>query len=75
VLVISDTVPQAVLARRCGICGLVVHNGVNLNIRMARVVTAIVMGLVAGDWTATGWPAAMEGAVRGAHMAAESVAQ
>jgi hypothetical protein len=34
---------------------------------MARVVTAIVMGVVAGDWTATGWPAAMEGAVRSAH--------
>jgi squalene-associated FAD-dependent desaturase len=30
---------------------------------------------LAGDWTATGWPATMEGAVRSGYMAAESVAQ
>ena len=29
---------------------------------------------LAGDWIATGWPATMEGAVRGGYMAAESVA-
>jgi squalene-associated FAD-dependent desaturase len=29
---------------------------------------------LAGDWTATGWPATMEGAVRSGYMAAESVA-
>ena len=29
---------------------------------------------VAGDWTATGWPATMEGAVRGGYLAAEAVA-
>jgi zeta-carotene desaturase len=28
---------------------------------------------LAGDWTATGWPATMEGAVRSGYMAAESV--
>ena len=30
---------------------------------------------LAGDWTRTGWPATMEGAVRSGYMAAEWVAQ
>ncbi|MGE0404971.1 MAG: hydroxysqualene dehydroxylase HpnE [Candidatus Korobacteraceae bacterium] len=30
---------------------------------------------LAGDWTATGWPATMEGAVRSGYLAAEAVAQ
>jgi squalene-associated FAD-dependent desaturase len=30
---------------------------------------------LAGDWTATGWPATMEGAVRSGYMAAESVSR
>jgi squalene-associated FAD-dependent desaturase len=30
---------------------------------------------LAGDWTATGWPATMEGAVRSGYMAAESMAR
>ncbi|MBS1852617.1 MAG: FAD-dependent oxidoreductase [Acidobacteria bacterium] len=30
---------------------------------------------LAGDWTATGWPATMEGAVRSGYIAAESVAK
>jgi zeta-carotene desaturase len=30
---------------------------------------------LAGDWTATRWPATMEGAVRSGYMAAEAVAQ
>lgn len=30
---------------------------------------------LAGDWTATGWPATMEGAVRSGYMAAEALAQ
>jgi len=30
---------------------------------------------LAGDWTRTGWPATMEGAVRSGYLAAESVAQ
>ena len=29
---------------------------------------------LAGDWTATGWPATMEGAVRGGYLAAEAIA-
>jgi len=29
--------------------------------------------LLAGDWTATGWPATMEGAVRSGYLAAEAV--
>jgi zeta-carotene desaturase len=29
---------------------------------------------LAGDWTATGWPATMEGAVRSGYGAAEAVA-
>ena len=28
---------------------------------------------LAGDWTATGWPATMEGAVRSGYLAAESI--
>jgi zeta-carotene desaturase len=33
-----------------------------------------ILGLfLAGDWTATGWPATMEGAVRGGYLAAEAV--
>jgi zeta-carotene desaturase len=30
---------------------------------------------LAGDWTATGWPATMEGAVRSGYLAAESLAR
>ena len=30
---------------------------------------------LAGDWTRTGWPATMEGAVRSGYIAAERVAQ
>jgi zeta-carotene desaturase len=30
---------------------------------------------LAGDWTATGWPATMEGAVRSGYLAAQSVAR
>jgi uncharacterized protein with NAD-binding domain and iron-sulfur cluster len=30
---------------------------------------------VAGDWTATGWPATMEGAVRSGYLAAEALLQ
>jgi len=30
---------------------------------------------LAGDWTATGWPATMEGAVRGGYLAAEAVSR
>ena len=30
---------------------------------------------LAGDWTATGWPATMEGAVRSGYLAAEALTQ
>jgi uncharacterized protein with NAD-binding domain and iron-sulfur cluster len=30
---------------------------------------------LAGDWTRTGWPATMEGAVRSGYLAAEAVIQ
>jgi uncharacterized protein with NAD-binding domain and iron-sulfur cluster len=30
---------------------------------------------VAGDWTATGWPATMEGAVRSGYLAAQALLQ
>ena len=36
--------------------------------------TAIPNVFVAGDWTRTGWPATMEGAVRSGYLAAEAVA-
>jgi squalene-associated FAD-dependent desaturase len=35
--------------------------------------TAVPGILVAGDWTATGWPATMEGAVRSGYLAAEGI--
>jgi uncharacterized protein with NAD-binding domain and iron-sulfur cluster len=31
--------------------------------------------VLAGDWTRTGWPATMEGAVRSGYLAAEEIAQ
>jgi squalene-associated FAD-dependent desaturase len=31
--------------------------------------------MLAGDWTATGWPATMEGAVRSGYLAADSIAR
>jgi uncharacterized protein with NAD-binding domain and iron-sulfur cluster len=38
--------------------------------------TTAVPGLfVAGDWTATGWPSTMEGAVRSGYLAAEGIFQ
>jgi zeta-carotene desaturase len=37
--------------------------------------TAWPRAFLAGDWTATGWPATMEGAVRSGYLAAESVAR
>lgn len=37
--------------------------------------TAIDGLMLAGDWTATGWPATMEGAIRGGYLAAEEVAR
>ena len=36
--------------------------------------TAIPNLFLAGDWTRTGWPATMEGAVRSGYLAAEAAA-
>jgi zeta-carotene desaturase len=38
-----------------------------------RQSTSIPRLFLAGDWTATGWPATMEGAVRSGYLAAEAV--
>jgi zeta-carotene desaturase len=35
--------------------------------------TSVQKLFLAGDWTATGWPATMEGAVRSGYLAAEAV--
>ncbi len=35
--------------------------------------TSVEKLFLAGDWTATGWPATMEGAVRSGYLAAEAV--
>nr|UXE44978.1 15-cis-phytoene desaturase [uncultured bacterium] len=40
-----------------------------------HVATAWPRVFLAGDWTATGWPATMEGAVRSGYIAAEAVAR
>ena len=40
-----------------------------------KPVTAWPRVFLAGDWTATGWPATMEGAVRSGYLAAESLAR
>jgi len=37
--------------------------------------TAIANLFLAGDWTRTGWPATMEGAVRSGYIAAERAAR
>jgi uncharacterized protein with NAD-binding domain and iron-sulfur cluster len=44
-----------------------------LDARRPRQQTAIPNLLLAGDWTRTGWPATMEGAVRSGYLAAEGV--
>ena len=40
-----------------------------------KAATAWPRVFLAGDWTATGWPATMEGAVRSGYLAGESLAQ
>src|SRR5229473_2659184 len=40
-----------------------------------KPVTAWPRVFLAGDWTATGWPATMEGAVRSGYLAAEAIAR
>ena len=41
----------------------------------AQAATAWPRVFLAGDWTATGWPATMEGAVRSGYLAAEALAR
>jgi len=56
------TEPQAVFSVQPG-----------LDAKRPRQQTAIPNLLLAGDWTRTGWPATMEGAVRSGYLAAEGV--
>lgn len=58
------TEPEAVFSARPGIDAL----------RPGQT-TPIPRLFLAGDWTATGWPSTMEGAVRSGYLAAESVLQ
>ncbi len=43
--------------------------------RRPRAVTRLANLFLAGDWTRTGWPATMEGAVRSGYLAGEAVTQ
>ncbi len=45
----------------------------NLELQRPLTVTPIPNFFLAGDWTRTGWPATMEGAVRSGYLAAEAV--
>jgi zeta-carotene desaturase len=45
----------------------------NLEVRRPLSATAIPNLFLAGDWTRSGWPATMEGAVRSGYLAAEAV--
>jgi squalene-associated FAD-dependent desaturase len=47
--------------------------GIDLN--RPRTETVWPRVFLAGDWTATGWPATMEGAVRSGYLAAQSIAR
>lgn len=46
---------------------------VGLEVRRPGPQTSVPSVFVAGDWTKTGWPATMEGAVRSGYIAAEAV--
>jgi squalene-associated FAD-dependent desaturase len=56
------TEPEAVFSVRCGLEQLRPSQG-----------TEVPGLLVAGDWTSTGWPSTMEGAVRSGYLAAEEL--
>jgi zeta-carotene desaturase len=49
------------------------HPGIDAH--RPTAVTAWSRVFLAGDWTATGWPATMEGAVRSGYLAAEAIAR
>jgi hypothetical protein len=44
-----------------------------IDLRRPPAATELANLFLAGDWTQTGWPATMEGAVRGGYLAAEGV--
>src|SRR6201987_3857847 len=46
-----------------------------IDVHRPAPITAWPRVFFAGDWTATGWPATMEGAVRSGYLAAEALAQ
>jgi zeta-carotene desaturase len=46
-----------------------------IDVHRPAAITAWPRVFLAGDWTATGWPATMEGAVRSGYLAAEAVAR
>src|SRR5436305_5798239 len=46
-----------------------------IDVHRPTPITAWARVFLAGDWTATGWPATMEGAVRSGYMAAEALAR
>jgi zeta-carotene desaturase len=46
-----------------------------LELKRPTAVTAYPNFFLAGDWTRSGWPATMEGAVRSGYLAAEAVAR
>jgi len=49
------------------------HPGIDAH--RPSAITAWPRVFLAGDWTATGWPATMESAVRSGYLAAEAVAR
>ena len=46
-----------------------------IDVHRPSAITAWPRVFLAGDWTATGWPATMEGAVRSGYLAAEALAR
>jgi len=46
-----------------------------LEVKRPLAATSVPNFFLAGDWTKTGWPATMEGAVRSGYLAAEAVAR
>jgi zeta-carotene desaturase len=46
-----------------------------IDVHRPTAATAWLRIFLAGDWTATGWPATMEGAVRSGYLAAEALAR
>jgi squalene-associated FAD-dependent desaturase len=75
---LADISPQAAAAKRLHARVVTEHSAVfsvrpGLDRLRPLQQTAVPGILVAGDWTATGWPATMEGAVRSGYLAAEGI--